>query len=171
MKPTLYLILVSLAVWGLGCATPYKSSGFMGGFSETRLAEDVFRVNFRGNGYTSPERTQDFAMLRAAELAQENGFKYFAIIDESASTDVSTFTTSGSAQTTGSASIYGRSGSYYGNYSERTTYTPPQTHFVFKPRSGLLMRCFAEKPDGIYVLEAAFLRESIKAKYKIDRHL
>lgn len=168
MRVTFCMILVSLAVWGLGCATPYKPTGFGGGFSETRLAEDVFRVNFRGNGYTSAERTQDFAMLRASELTLENGFKHFAIMEESASTDISTFTTSGSAQTTGSASVYGGSGSYHGNYSEHTTYTPPQTHLVFKPRSGLLIRCFAEKPDGTYAFDAAFLQQSIKAKYKIE---
>jgi len=107
MRLTLCLVMSSLVVCGFGCSTPYKSSGFMGGFSETQFAEDVYRVNFRGNGYTSAERTQDFAMLRAAELAEQNGFKYFAVINEEASTTVSTYTTPGTAQTTGSAYIYG----------------------------------------------------------------
>src|SRR5437764_1386447 len=54
----------------VACATPYQRHGFTGGFSESQLDENVFRVNFRGNGYTSPERAADFTLLRSAELAR-----------------------------------------------------------------------------------------------------
>ncbi|MFA6244468.1 MAG: hypothetical protein WC655_26230 [Candidatus Hydrogenedentales bacterium] len=169
MRLTLCLVLSSLIVCGFGCSTPYKPNSFMGGFSETRLAEDVFRVNFRGNAYTSEEQTQDFAMLRTAELATENGFKFFAVINEENTADVSAYTTPGTAQTTGSTYIYGSGArNYSGSYSGQTTYTPPQTYFMFKPRSGLLVRCFKEKPEKVYVFDAAFLRDSIRSKYKID---
>src|SRR5262252_2783128 len=77
------------------CATPYQSAKFNRGFSETLLAPDVFRVTFRGNGVTSEERAQDFAFLRAAELTIAQGFHYFALLDESSSRTVSTFTTPG----------------------------------------------------------------------------
>lgn len=162
MRLASYLILLGV-ICGFGCATPYKSAGIMGGFSQRRLAEDMFRVNFRGNGYTSRERTQDFAMLRASELTLENGFKFFAVIDEENTTRVSTYTTSGTAHTTGSAFVNGP----FVTYSGHTTYDPPTTHFIFKPRTGLLVRCFPEKPDGVYVFDAAFVRESIRAKFKI----
>src|SRR5262245_15060327 len=96
------------------CATPYQSTGFSGGFSETRLAPDVFRVNFSGNGYTSAERAQDFAFLRAAELTLAAGFKYFVPLKEASSTTVSTITTPGFASTTGSISMYGGYGEFSG---------------------------------------------------------
>jgi hypothetical protein len=131
------------------------------------LAPDVFRINFRGNGYTSAERTQDFALLRAAELTLQNNFKYFAVMDQTASTSVSSFTTPGSAETSGTMTMYGGSGSYQGTYQGYTSYTPPTTHFIFKPRAGLLVRCFAEKPTGDYAFDAAFLQASIRQKYKI----
>jgi hypothetical protein len=151
-----------------GCSTPYQSEGFTGGYSHTQLAPDVFRITFRGNAYTSIERTQDLVLLRAADLTLQFGFKYFAIIDESSSTKVSTFTTPGSADTSGSVQIYGGQRNYSGTYSEHTTYIPPQTYFMYKPRSGLLIRCFADKPGGVYTFDAAFLQQSLKQKYKIE---
>lgn len=169
MKLSLCLALLSVAVVCPGCATPYQPVGFTGGFSETQLAPDVFRIAFAGNGYTSGERAQDFAMLRAADLCVEHGFKCFAIVDESSSTRVSTFTTPGSAQTTGSVSIYGNgSGNYYGNYYGQTTYTPPQTYFIHKPRQSLLIQCFNEKPEGVYTFDVGFLQQSIRGKYGMN---
>jgi hypothetical protein len=127
----------------------------------------VFRINFTGNAYTSAERAQDFALLRAADLTLQHGFKCFAVVDETASTQVSSFTTPGTATTTGTAYVSGGYGSYYGSYSANTTYTPPQTQYFFKPRSGLLIKCFAEQPEKIYIFDAAFLQQSIREKYKI----
>jgi hypothetical protein len=162
-----------------GCATPYQPSGFGGGYSETQLAPDMFRTTFRGNGYTSAERTQDFAMLRAADLAMAHGFTCFAIIDERDSTDVSSFTTPGHADTTAygtsdsSGNIYfnpygaSYSGTSSATVNAHTTYTPPQTYYIFKPSSGLLIRCFTVKPDAIYSFDAAFLQQSLRQKYKI----
>ena len=164
MKQLIILIVSYTMLFILaGCATPYQPVGFGGGYSETQLAPDVFRVYVRGNGYTSMERAQDFALLRAAELTLQQGFKYFAIIDESSSTDISTYTTPGSSQTTGTANVYGG----YGTYSGTTTYNPPQTETVHEPRSSIAVRCFADKPDSTNTFDAEFLQRSIKAKYAI----
>jgi len=57
--------------------TSYQPASLSGGFSETRLSETSYRVFFRGNTYTSPERTEKFMLRRAAELALENGFRHF----------------------------------------------------------------------------------------------
>ena len=160
-----FLLLIggfSLLLLG-GCATSYQQKGFSGGYSETQLAPDVFRVNFAGNAYTSSERAQDFALLRAAELSLERGFRYFALLDESSSSKLSTFTTLGSAYTTGSA--YG-SGSY-ATYSGYTTYTPGQTYLISKPRTGLLIRGFTNKPNDIYTFDAEFLQQPSKRKYNL----
>jgi TPR repeat protein len=169
LKITLNMVafVIVAVIFISGCATSYQSTGFTGGYSETQLAPDVFRIRFAGNGYTSGERAQDFAMLRAADLALQHGFKYFAVIDESSSTAVSRFTTPGSATTTGSAYVSGGDGNYYGSYSGQTKYTPPQTYNVFKSRAGLLIRCFTDKQEAIYTFDAVFLQQSLKQKYHI----
>ncbi|MDI6775402.1 MAG: hypothetical protein QME60_08455 [Verrucomicrobiota bacterium] len=83
MKPETCCVICIAAIL-CGCTTPYQKTGVTGGYSETRLQENVFTVNFRGNGYTSRERAQDFAMLRCADITLGNGFKFFAIADSSA---------------------------------------------------------------------------------------
>lgn len=81
----IYKMVMLCFIAGLlsSCATSYQTVGFTGGYSETQLAPDIFRVVFRGNGYTSRQRSQDFAMLRAAELVLTNKFTYFAVLRES----------------------------------------------------------------------------------------
>ena len=65
-----------------GCATAYQSQGMSGGFSETQLDTNVYTVRFSGNGYTSPSKAADFALLRSAEITLMRGYKYFLIIDK-----------------------------------------------------------------------------------------
>ncbi|HET7437509.1 MAG TPA: hypothetical protein VFN10_22585 [Thermoanaerobaculia bacterium] len=61
----------------IGCTTAYQPSGATGGFSEVKLSETSYQVRFRGNGYTGPGQVQQFMLRRAAELALENGYRYF----------------------------------------------------------------------------------------------
>ena len=158
-------ILVAVAAFFLsGCATSYQSSSFSGGYTETQLAPDVFRVAFRGNGYTSPERTQDFSMLRASELALQHGFTHLAVVDERNSTTAHSFTTSGQATTTGTAYDYGNRATYSGE----TTYTPGKTRTFYKPRTGLVVQFYKTKPDGVFAFDAAFLQKSIKQTESSD---
>lgn len=161
------------------CATSYQPSGAMGGFSDVQLAPDLFKIRFGGNAYTSPERAQDFAMLRAAEITLQNGCGYFAIVDENDYTTTQAITTPGvvstnayaTAQTNGNVYLnpYGGtySGTTTGNVNATTTYTPPQTTVLHRPRSGLLIRIFQTKPDGIFTYDAAFLQQSLKQSYGI----
>jgi hypothetical protein len=181
MKQTSLFVISCVSLFILaGCATSYHSSGFAGGFSDTQYAPDAFRVVFRGNGYTSGERAQDFALLRASELTIQHGFTCFAIVDENNTTTTSSFTTPGHADTTAYGTGYS-SGNVYlnpygGTYSgtssayvnASTTYTPPQTYVFYKPQTGIMFRCFQTKPDGFFTFDAAFLQQSLKQKYHIN---
>jgi hypothetical protein len=163
MRILVYCVVLT-ATWFLaGCATSYQSNSLTGGYSQTQLAPDVFRVSFRGNGYTTPERAQDYALLRASELTLEKGFTCFALVDEKSSTTTQGITTAGSAHTTGTAYQYGNSVSYSGN----TTYVPGQTITIRRPTSGVMVRCFKTKPEDIFTFDAAFLQNSLREKYKI----
>jgi hypothetical protein len=93
----------------VGCATPYKSNGLMGGFSERQLSDDTYRVSFQGNGFTRDERASDFLMLRCAELTLGHGAKFFRLVGSAdtsqngaiampqTATTTATVTTSGNA--------------------------------------------------------------------------
>ena len=163
MKSYTYVLAVAVLVFATGCATPYKSNNLTGGYTDTQLAPDVFRVSFRGNGYTSPERAQDFAILRASELALQHGFTHIAIIDEQTRTTTHTHTTEGYAHTTGSAYANGN----HVTYSGHTTYTPGQTVTFYKPQTGLVFQGFKTKPEGVFAFDAAFLQQSLRQTYRI----
>jgi hypothetical protein len=166
--PIMTMFLVS-------CSTAYQPVGLTGGFSSTRLDENVFQVSFRGNGYTRQERASDYALLRSAEVALEHGFPYFAIVDgqryaeQSAWTSPSTSTTNLNATTYGNLSTYGNTGTYSGNtYGTATTTTyGGQTFLIRRPTASNTILCFKEKPDG-FVYNAAFIVKSMKEKYGLE---
>src|SRR5262245_37919791 len=64
------LSVAATAAFLAACATPYRPESVLnqGGYSEQRRAAGVFDVWFRGNHYTSEDRSEELAMLRAAEL-------------------------------------------------------------------------------------------------------
>ena len=44
-----------------------------------QLAENMWKVTFNGNKYTSAEKSTNYALLRCADLCIENGFSYFTV--------------------------------------------------------------------------------------------
>lgn len=157
MKFLLILFLVLT-----GCATPYQKNGLSGGYSETQLSENVFKVHFRGNGYTRGERAEDFALMRSAEIAIEHGYAYFIIVDSAGDVEHSTYTTPVSSYTTANATAVGNTA--YGN--ARTQYYGGQTMHISKPSAKNTIICFKEKPtDQPMVYDAIFVRDSIRNKY------
>ncbi|HJW93631.1 MAG TPA: hypothetical protein VJ901_08440 [Thermoanaerobaculia bacterium] len=79
MKRILVVLAASIAL--LGCATTYEPSDFsgFGGFTETRLGPNTYRVLVEGNGFTSRNDVEQFAMRRCAELTLEQGKRYFVL--------------------------------------------------------------------------------------------
>ncbi|MEL7490941.1 MAG: hypothetical protein AAGJ73_09480 [Pseudomonadota bacterium] len=81
-----FLAIMALAALAAGCVTAVGTSygpaadakGF--GYEDSRIEDDRFRIIFRGDGATPAEAVEDFALLRAAELAIENDFDWFRIV-------------------------------------------------------------------------------------------
>jgi hypothetical protein len=140
------------------CATRYQSDGLTGGFTEVRLAADQWRISFRGNAYTRPERTHDFALLRGAELCLSNGYPHLVVLNAQERTRTfttpSTSKTSGEIRTTG----YGRA-----KFDATTRTTGGITHHF--PTAGLHILGLSEPREGS--LDASYLRDSLRATYKL----
>ncbi|MFV8451338.1 CC0125/CC1285 family lipoprotein [Vibrio campbellii] len=169
---TLLVPLVLLS----GCATTYQSNGFSGGYSETQLDENVFKVAFRGNGYTSKERVADFTLLRSAELAMQNGYKYFVIVDANSYTVNGTYTTPTTVTTNLNANTYGTANTFGNNTTYNastygtatTTVSGGQTYNISKPSSSNTIVCFKEKPATGFSYNAGFIFKNITKKYDIE---
>jgi hypothetical protein len=157
------IIATTLALALTGCATTYQDSGFSGGYSETQLDENVFKVTFRGNGFTKRERTEDFTLLRSADLALQNGYKYFVIVNGGTSVSSSTHTTPTTYNTT--ANVYATGNYAYG--TARTTQSGGQTYNISKPSTSNTIVCFKEKPASGMSYNAEFIYKNIREKYDI----
>lgn len=158
------LVTIVLCLLFFSCATTYQREGIMGGYTDAQIGENIFRVTFRGNGYTSPERAADLALLRCADLALEHGFHYFVVIDAAAYLKQDPYTTPSKTIKTGSASIVGNS--IYEN-SVSTTYGG-QTFLITKPSETDIILCFKEKPeDKFLVYDANFLVKSLREQYNL----
>lgn len=158
-----------------GCATAYQPQGMSGGFSSTQLDTNVFTVSFKGNGYTSREKANDYALLRSADITLAHGYKYFAIIDaqqysiNSTHSTPTTATTNINANTYGSAYGYGNAATYNANTygTATTTISGGETYNISKPRTSNTIVCFTEKPQG-FSYNAEFIAKNLKAKYGIE---
>ena len=145
-----------------GCSSTYQPNGFSGGFLETALGGDFYKVTFNGNGYTSPEKVNDFAILRAAELALKNEYTHIIIMDSDnqiTSTGVNSYV----------AQPYNSSGFARGFAAGSGAALPIK---INKPTSTIYARFITATGEMIEkntnILSASFIATSIKSKYKIE---
>jgi len=147
-----------------GCATPYQKSGLRGGYSETRLDENVFKVSFNGNANTGGNRVYDFTLLRSAELALRHEYKYFVIVDSNSYKTYGTYTTPITANTNTSAKSFGNRTTS----SAITTISGGQTYVYVRPGLSNLIICYKEKPGEVFSYDANFIYKNITEKYNIS---
>jgi hypothetical protein len=95
---TLFLIFIFLS----NCSTPYQPKGALGGYSQEKILDSVYRVKFEGNQHLKPQKVQNYLMYRCAELTQEIGYEYFAIITDERHFDELSVRPSRSAYSSGS---------------------------------------------------------------------
>ncbi len=147
------------------CATPYQSgvgSG-VGGHGFRQVGADQFIVEFKGNGFTKPQRALDFARLRAAELTLEYGYRYFAVIGEQDRSSTSYVDMPSTSTTTGNVNSFG-------GFNATTVTTHNQVP-VHKPGVNLVIRTFKTRPAGYLgppLQDAIMVKTEIRAKYKVE---
>ena len=88
------IVVISLFIFLASCSTGYRPLNDSGGYWDERIesTSNKFKIGYDGNKWHSDpvnrkERVIDLALLRSAEVALENGFKYFIISDSAAYTE------------------------------------------------------------------------------------
>ena len=80
------LFMMTAALLGLAaCVTavgtayaPADSRGY--GYADTRIEADRYRISFSGDGATPQDVVEDYALLRAADLAIAGGYDWFRVV-------------------------------------------------------------------------------------------
>ena len=157
------LSVAAFAALLAACATPYKPESRFneGGFSEQRRAPGVYRVWFVGNEYTAEDRSEEFAMLRAADLCLGESKPFMRTSDfQTGSFLVGNTPPTAIMRSVPVAPMYGNPPS------------PVPTIVGYKPgralyttRSGLKVECLAEKGEDAQ--EAAAVATSLRERYGI----
>jgi hypothetical protein len=98
MRKKILVLAAALAVTtGLAACetpTPYQPAirgQTSGGFSESRIEADRWRVTFAGNSMTSRETVEAYLLFRAAELTTQQGFDWFSVADRDTRRDARTY--------------------------------------------------------------------------------
>ena len=88
------IFVICLTILLVSCSTGYRPLNDSGGYWDERIesTSNRFKIGYDGNKWHSDpanrkERVIDLALLRSAEVALENGFKYFIISDSQAYTE------------------------------------------------------------------------------------
>jgi hypothetical protein len=76
--------LAALSLSACETATPYQplnpANRDAGGYGETKLEQDRWRVIFRGNDVTARETVETYLLYRAAELTVSQGYDWFETV-------------------------------------------------------------------------------------------
>lgn len=167
----LFSLIIIFILAGCATATPYQRWGSSGGYYDVKLQEGVYKVNFGGNGWTSSERASNFALLHAAEVALQNGYNLFAVVNEKDISEHTTYTTPVRAQTSGI--VLPPPPTPYGMipppslYSGTTHYSGGETTNIDKPKSELVIQCFCEHPSNFsgLIYDARQVQQNLRNQY------
>lgn len=159
------VIVTVILVFLVSCrATKYEPEGYYGGYASTQLADDLYRVSFKGNSQISFNEASDYLLLRSAEIAAEQGYRYFMVVDKSShikneQLDLPSYSQTTLQATSSGSSIYG---------TANTSTIPGGSVSLSKPQVYSVIRLLKEKPseDKLY-FDAVQLKSLLKAKYGI----
>lgn len=148
---------LSLAACG---ATPYKTYSYWngGGFTDTEVQPGLFLVRFMGNASTTPARTADLALLRAAEICLDRG-KGYLLLGELATQYAQSGYIAGSTTTTTVAT-----GDPNAPPLVSVSTSPPT--LLYSPSSGVAVACAEAQGAGAW--DAHYLSRSIREKYELS---
>lgn len=79
------LVIGILSIAALtGCETGYQdaSASLTGGYGSKRENKNLYGIWYAGNALVTEEKSSDMALMRAAEIALENGFTYLAVLTD-----------------------------------------------------------------------------------------
>lgn len=156
MRLSPLIAALALAACATAVGTTYAPAGKGGyGYSDTRIEEGRYRITFAGDGATTPDAVEDYALLRAAELALAGGYDWFRVVGRSMDEQEKGGVGIGAGFGGGGRNVGGGVGGNLGKVGARKFYTA-RLEVIFGK---------GEKPaDAQGVYDARSLADSIRAR-------
>lgn len=78
-------LLIGICLLAVGCAKPtyYRPAANGFGYAEQKIADSRYQVVFAGNHKTRRETAHKSVLFRAAQLADQGGYRYIVVNDQS----------------------------------------------------------------------------------------
>lgn len=155
MAGLLFLLLLSGCVTAPVAYRPAKDAQSEGYF-DTKIQDGVYSIQFRGKPETNMQRIMDFALLRAAERASADGYRYFTVLTEKS--DSKTVTDSMPEQEPVGC---------IGRHCFPTFYTVWETYSYKIPGIYFMVQAYKEKPANVNatVFDAEQVKENVRKQY------
>lgn len=159
MRKALFLV-IALLVGGCAIGRSYHPADNMWklGYSDTQLNEKMYRVSYAGYGIPQNE-CDDFALMRAAQLAREKESRYFRVLTERHSSHSQSFYIPGPTQTTGTIS---------GQTFSATTYTTAVVGTANYPVSTITIE-LAGNTSAADTLDAEVIWKSLSSRHGVSK--
>lgn len=162
MKVLSAIASVLLAACSTGMSYHAWDSTWQLGYTDTQLSDTQFRVSYAG--YNVPQTTcDDFALMRAAELANQKGFRYFRVLSEKQSLQSQSFYIPAPSNTTGTITATGPNTARV----NATTYSSGSGVTIQRPTSTLAIELLRENTPG--AIDAQIAWSSLSSKYGLTR--
>jgi len=157
------LTIAAAALLLAACATPYKpdSTWNGGGYGQHLEAPNVYQVWFHGNTYTTEDRSEELATLRAAEVCLGDGKPFMRASNYQTRSDLSVVTPPVSIM---------KSVPVIPTYGNPPSPVPTVVGYRgggnrYDSFSGLKVECLADKGEDAQ--EAAVVAKRIRERYKL----
>jgi hypothetical protein len=77
-----FLAILAAVLVGCTMSTPYQAFELFGrgGYADTRISDDIYRVSFYGSGATNLQAMHSMLLYRTAEITLNHGFDYFEVL-------------------------------------------------------------------------------------------
>lgn len=152
-------IAAALVLCLAACATavgtayaPADSKGY--GYSDTRIEADRYRITFSGDGATPQDVVEDYALLRAADIALSNGYDWFRVVSRDVSRENKGGVGIGAGVGGGGRNVGVGVGGDLGTIGAKPFYTIRLEVLFGK----------GPKPDGADYYDARAVKETVKAR-------
>ncbi|AXI04232.1 CC0125/CC1285 family lipoprotein [Aquirhabdus parva] len=78
----LSFMLIGSAALLSSCATTPSSFAELGKYDQFKLNTNIFRVTYQARNESTAARAEEIALLKAAQVTVQNGYRYFEITDK-----------------------------------------------------------------------------------------